>query len=573
MDTPSASVCILADPRELADSRPIWGTGGWLPAEDRRALDWLTLCRLMGMGAEVVPVDEFQASRTSPAARWLVVACDSGWIDSELVVELETAVETRSLLLVCEATDSGHPLAEWLGIHRMPDTVCGRLLKWRDGKPVKCAKPLIVHRSWCHSGTRPLAWLDDQPIAHETPAGLGKAVVTAFDASELRDHDGAGGALLMHLFSKCAPHAHATHHWQGVLIPRMDDPGSSEALHHRIYDQVCLGRQQWKGIAAVLRKNRARISVGYVSGWVDSGGDKEGALLLDGVETGREPGGVHPSPRVCFERHSGAHLKRYDHREEYQALEDMRREGLLEVEIHGHTHIFPDRTAWLAASDRFESRDWFREFGPAAAAFLEQHPQLPHPIDEALARFREYFNRTPSTLICPGEVFTNHVLEKALERGLMQVSSYYLAFRDRDRLCWTQHVCGPYLDQPESAWFGAGLPVVGCFHDFDIARHGVEWLTDCFNGWTAAGCRRIIGLDDLNALLQLRMDVADTRQGWQLRLGSDPAWPLPRRFELLLHFPENPMPESVATFIDGKAASEQESRPWSEDTMLLEISR
>ena len=564
------SVLILADPREMADSNPIWGTGGWLPAHDRRALDWLTLCRLSGLGVEVVPTSDFRATRLGSATRWLILGCDSAELGPETVRELRAAIGRQPLVLLGQATGEGHPLADWLGIHSIPDTVCGRRLSASGGHQMNCARPLTLPRLHFHTGARPVAWLADYPIAIETTVGIGKAVVTAFDASELRDHDGAGGALLIRLLSACALQAHATLHWQGMLIPRMDDPGSSEALHHRIYDHSCLGRDAWQGIAAVLRRHHARISVGYVSGWVDSGEAMPGRLLLDGNEAAREAGMVHPSPRVCFERHAGGCLISYDHRAEYQVLQELRREELLEVEMHGHTHVFPDRMKWLVAPDRFDNRDWFREFGAAAASYLDGHPEVPHPVDEALALFREYFDHIPSSLICPGEVFTRRVLEKALERGLMQVSSYYLAFRHHERLCWTQHVCAPYLDQADVAWFTAGLPVVGCFHDFDIARHGVDWLANCLDGWVAAGCRRIGGLDDLNALLQLRMELLDTPQGWQVRLQGDPAWRLPRSFELLLHFPGRGTPESVDAFIDGKTAAAELYR-YSDDTALLAI--
>ena len=565
------SVLILADPREVADSNPIWGSGGWLPANDRMALDWLTLCRLLGLDVEVVPTSGFRAERLDSATRWLVLGCDSAVVGPGTVSELRTATGRQPLVLLGRATGPGQPLADWLGIHSTPDTACGHRLSAIGGHTISCAKPLTLPRLHCHTGATTVARLDDCPIAIETTAGMGKAVMTAFDASELRDHDGAGGALLIRLLSACAMQAHATLYWQGLLIPRMDDPGSSEALHHRIYDHASLGREAWQCIAAVLRRHRARISVGYVSGWVDSGETMPGRLLLDGNEAARMAGNVHPSPRVCFERHAGDRIIRYDHRAEYQALQDLRREALLEVEMHGHTHVFPDRMTWLVAPDRFDNRDWFREFGAAAASYLDLHPEVPHPVDEALASFRDYFDRIPSTLICPGEVFTRRVLEKALERGLMQVSSYYLAFRHHERLCWTQHVCAPYLDQSDAAWFSSGLPVVGCFHDFDIARHGVDWLAGCLDGWIAAGCRRICGLDDLNSLLQLRMELLETPQGWQVHLQSDPAWRLPSSFEILLHFPGRAVPVSVAAFIDGKTVAAAELSRYSDEASLLEI--
>jgi hypothetical protein len=564
MDDRPPSVLILADPREMAESRPVWGTGGWLPAHERMALDWLTLCRLMGLNVGARSIDGFHAEQIDASVRWLVLACDPATVGDDLVAELSAAVDHRPLLLICQAADEHHPLASWLGIHATGHPASGVRLSGAGeaaGFSATLASPLAVTGLDVCDNAWPAAYLEDVPVSAVMSAGKGRVLVCSFNASELRDHDGAGTALMKHLISGCAPVAHASLDWHGVLIPRMDDPGSSEALLHDIYHHTCLGPGEWESLAAVLREREAKTSVGYVSGWVDAGNAIPGTLLIDGVNTERVAGRIHPSPRVRFESHCDGATQHYDHVAEYQSLQQLRREGLAEVELHGHTHIFPNRRTWLSAPDRFSNKEWFREFGGAAAAYLDKHPEVPHPVDEGLSALREYFDRFPSTLICPGEVFTRQVLVKALDSGLMQVSSYYLAFRHDDRLCWTQHVCAPYLDKPDPAWFAAGLPVVGCYHDFDIARHGEEWMPECLDRWQDAGCRRFMGLDDLNALLQLRMILKEDDHGWELHLHWDPAWPTPPRLDLLLHFPGHPVPPHIQVFINHEPAGRADITP------------
>jgi hypothetical protein len=113
----------------------------------------------------------------------------------------------------------------------------------------------------------------------------------------------------------------------------------------------------------------------------------------------------------------------------------------------------------------------------------------------------------PTTLICPGDQWTNATLERALDLGLQLVDSYYLAIRHDQRFCWAQHVCAPYLDQPDSSWFASGLPIVGYFHDFEPAVEGIRWITTWLDRWQAKGARRLIDFRELAAALALRLEL------------------------------------------------------------------
>ena len=155
--------------------------------------------------------------------------------------------------------------------------------------------------------------------------------------------------------------------------------------------------------------------------------------------------------------------------------------------------MHPDTEAWAKAPDRYATApatSWYRELGQAAQATIAARPPEHHPLALGIAAFQQFFAVHPTTLICPGDQWTLDVPERALDLGLQMVGSYYLAIRDGDRFCWTQHVCAPYLDKPDAAWFDAGLPVVGYFHDYELALEGVPWMSRWLDQWQVAGAKK-----------------------------------------------------------------------------------
>jgi hypothetical protein len=167
--------------------------------------------------------------------------------------------------------------------------------------------------------------------------------------------------------------------------------------------------------------------------------------------------------------------------------------------------MHPDATAWAKAPDRYQAVGWYRELGPRTLPVLSRLPPEQHPLSLGASAVERYFGARPTTLICPGDEWTNEALEHALDLGLSLVSSYYLAVRHGDRFCWTQHVCAPYLDEPDCAWFDSGLPVVGYFHDREPSVEGPGWLAHCLDRWIVCGARRFILFRDLAYLLSLTL--------------------------------------------------------------------
>ena len=57
---------LLASDTELPEAEVVWGTGGWIPAREREALDWLTLARLLGWGNGIIRPGASDAGSAGP---------------------------------------------------------------------------------------------------------------------------------------------------------------------------------------------------------------------------------------------------------------------------------------------------------------------------------------------------------------------------------------------------------------------------------------------------------------------------------------------------------------------------
>ena len=217
----------------------------------------------------------------------------------------------------------------------------------------------------------------------------------------------------------------------------------------------------------------------------------------------------------------------HDYEGEFALLRELAADGVVDVQLHGYTHLRPDVDRWVRAPDRHDAVAWYREFDAAAeesvAASASEHP-LARGVDE-LAGF---FGARPTTVVFPGDEWTNASLDRALDLGLSFAASYYLALRDGDRLCWCEQVCAPYLDEPDHRWFASGVPIVGYFHARDIATHGVGWLGDLLSRWSEAGATRMIGFDDLAFALGSRVG----HQGGEVTVTS-PSHPSGRPLDVL----------------------------------------
>jgi hypothetical protein len=523
------------------------GTGGWIPPRDREVLDWITFIKLLGWRTIILHPDDFTDEMlTCLQVKWLILTGNSESISTKALHTIFKAVKSHAILLVVQAGIQGQHLYKYSGFHIGAELTSGNLLEWTGaGKKENWTCLNTIELPCLEFGTdcNIVATLGGKIIVASRKTGRGKIIALSFHSSEARDLEGSFSALLKHLliFESLVPVAWIN--WDNTLILRMDDPGSCEAVYHLNYRYEKLNEQEWKFIGEELRKRDGRISLGYVPAWVDDGDDTSGALSVEGSSVPRLKGNIHPSPLVKYKSLENNLI--YDFESEFRGIQSLREAGLADIELHGYTHLHPDREAWASAPDRYSNKYWYREFGGTKEAFLKNRKEIEYPLQLAIKAFQDYFRSFPTTLICPGDEFTNEVLEKALQAGIRIVSSYYTGIRIGNQLCWTQHICAPYLDLADSKWFKAGLPVVGYFHDIDIKTNGIAWFSNWLDQWQLAGAKLFTDFRVLSSLLNAYFHLEKINTNYKLTVTSEDECAFTCPIRVGFYFPDGKTPSDV----------------------------
>ncbi|HEX9545820.1 MAG TPA: hypothetical protein VF942_00700, partial [Acidimicrobiales bacterium] len=119
---------------------------------------------------------------------------------------------------------------------------------------------------------------------------------------------------------------------RGVLVLRLDDPGASVRRHLRSWRHPDVTSRTWAALWDELSRSHGRVSVFCCPGWVTEKGE------------------------ILSSRHVNG--------EEWAALDRGVSLGVADLECHGFTHLDPRLDEWVAAPDRFDAEDWYREFHP-----------------------------------------------------------------------------------------------------------------------------------------------------------------------------------------------------------------
>jgi len=272
----------------------------------------------------------------------------------------------------------------------------------------------------------------------------------------------------------------------GVLVLRLDDPGASLREHLDGWRHPPVAQSAWDALWGTL-SGFGRVSVFCCPGWVERDG-----LLVD---------------------------SRSRDRDTWQALERGVAAGVADLECHGHTHLHPNRDAWLAAPDRFTNPDWYRELWPP----LE--PAEPDWRDQAriIGRWQSACGQG-TALVAPGEGWGAGTLRAARERGLKLVNSWGICRLDFPTPTWSRGVGSPYLDEAGPEWFTAGLPVIGYWHERDMAVGGPAWAPEHLERWRDAGARRAWAFADLARSYETPIEAY--LENGEVRVVRAPAVPL-----------------------------------------------
>ncbi len=542
MNQRTDTAIILTSFAEQMNAEPVLGTGGWLPPEEREALDWMTLIALMGWKVKLQGPQNFPSTDIdNQQIKWIILTGDPDSIDSKVWEQILLITETKKILLITRAGKMNGWLSNHFGIHLSEKKSSGNSVEYNDqdfSKRWNLRNPIHLQGLEITTALNELVSLSGTCIAASRQESAGKILFLSFHPSVARDSEPAFTALLKQLLIFESLYPVAWFDWENTLILRMDDPGSAQAAHDDSFHNTKLGEKEWEAIGEELYKREARMSLAYVPAWVDDGDKLRGQLEIDGQSVSRVSGNIYPSPLVKYMKavkNEGPRI--FDYAAEFRGIQKLRNQGLAEVELHGYTHMHPDRESWEKATDKYENKMWFREFGRSSIGFINSRPEEDHPLQSGIEAFQKNFQVLPTTLICPGEEFTNNVLEKAMQAGLMLVSSYYLGMRIGHQLCWNQHVCSPYLDLAESYWFVQELPVIGYFHDFDLCIHGTNWFVQQLDTWQQAGAKFFIDFKEFSNILGHTISVSENAGQYQLNLFSENKLPFIKPVRIGIHNP------------------------------------
>jgi hypothetical protein len=270
---------------------------------------------------------------------------------------------------------------------------------------------------------------------------------------------------------------------RGVLVLRVDDPGAAVRAHLREWRHDPVDDRTWEALWSAL--DGGRMSVFCCPGWFDADG------------TVRDSRAVNPA--------------------EWEALDAGVRAGAADLECHGYTHLEPDLEAWLAAPDRFDDPAWFRELWPPRR---EREPGWREQA-QRLALWQEACG-PGTTLVAPGEGWGTETLRAARAQGMRLFNSWGICRLDGPVPLWSRGIGSPYLDEQDPAWFEAGLPVVGYWHDRDMALGGPDWAPQQLAAWREAGARRLWAFADLARAYATPVDaVLDARGEVVVRSAPD----------------------------------------------------
>ena len=340
----SASVLLIVSADELNWNSRVWGTGGWMPPEGREALDWLTLARLLGWEVDVCDVNLSGrlATRMTPSARVIIIACDPESLGEEAVDIISSRLANEQILVVTRVARQGCAFAKISAAFAEGDSVDTRTIEWRGPGPQRTTHfktPFRVRRLSV-ADARIWAVAGEVPVAAARACGRGVVATLGFHPSAIRDAHPAGTAVIKNLLIWGSPGDVAWLDFDHTLVLRMDDPGGAQNVYSRTWSYPKLAARAWSEIGADLSARRARISLAYVSGWVDDADETRGRLTIRGQSVSRSPGAVYPSPLVRYEDvagHSPGTVHDYD--SEFSGIQALRRAGVADVELprlHAH---------------------------------------------------------------------------------------------------------------------------------------------------------------------------------------------------------------------------------------------
>ena len=230
---------------------------------------------------------------------------------------------------------------------------------------------------------------------------------------------------------------------------RIDDIGASTKLYE-VYSKRLFGNflylkylksfrawgpyremsvEEWEEVFEILEQFNAKLTVGVTAGWIERDGN------------------LTPFPEKFSE--------------EAQILKDGLNEGLLEIANHGLTHCVVGKHLPRLFSS---NRQYHREFWES----LPRKIHFDH-LKQSQRILQDYFKTKITTLIPPGNVFSEDTVDAASKFGINRIN-----YRKMENSSLNENLI--IIDGETTYKKSISLKSVIRFHDREIIIEGVDWL-------------------------------------------------------------------------------------------------
>ncbi|TKJ37257.1 hypothetical protein CEE37_14180 [candidate division LCP-89 bacterium B3_LCP] len=294
---------------------------------------------------------------------------------------------------------------------------------------------------------------------------------------------------------------------RGVCL-RMDDPGASERVHLKGFNDGVISRELWNELIQLLEGENAKLSVAYVAEWVDDGDPRRGTLIYRGTPVWeRIPGKHYTSREVTY--HVWEPDRHHDYASQYEAMRAGVNKGVISILSHGLTHLSVDIKGWLNSQDQYTNMEWYREFCEMVSDENVERGILIQHLEKSVEEIRQAFGVNTQIVVPSAHMRTEDTPGLAREAGFKILSS------KETNLLWDHAMISnrklgafyPEEFKEAAALSNAGYPILFVFHDYDVYRKGAFWLKEQVIKLQNEGVKTFLAMEEWGALLMARMDV------------------------------------------------------------------
>jgi len=250
---------------------------------------------------------------------------------------------------------------------------------------------------------------------------------------------------------------------------------------------------------------RAQVSIMYIPLWVDEASAEKGTLHFKGREvTNRARGRTYYSKDVVYTKNNCPNENTvYDYVSEFVALKAGLQSGWIDIESHGLTHLDTKIEDWLEAEDRYSNWCWWHEFRHVIDNRDCTVKEQQYVLQDSAKLIERFFSISPSAVTPSGHEQSKNSEQLAHGVEYKLFSSEYNSFQQNDLILRNDKITSIFLDStpPNSSYVNAGYPVVGVFHDYEIAHKGIDWFEGIIRDWKKKGIQQFITLRELAGCL------------------------------------------------------------------------